>query len=79
MVLSMEDISWKIFGDECVGHSVWTQQLQDPLHREEQETCFTLSMDWEKQNIWVLLIRVLEWGDHTCWATGLQQNIAQNI
>jgi hypothetical protein len=25
--------------------SVWTQQLQNPLHREGQETRFTLSMD----------------------------------
>jgi hypothetical protein len=25
--------------------SVWTQQLQDPLQREEQEARFTLSMD----------------------------------
>jgi hypothetical protein len=28
-----------------LGPSEWTQQLQDPLHREEQETRFTLSMD----------------------------------
>jgi hypothetical protein len=24
---------------------VWTWQLQDPSHREEQETCLPLSMD----------------------------------
>jgi hypothetical protein len=24
---------------------VWTRQLQDPSHREEQETCLSLSMD----------------------------------
>jgi hypothetical protein len=39
---------------------VWTRQLQDPLHREEQETRFNLSMDQGKQNIQVLPIRVLE-------------------
>ncbi len=43
MVLSMESISWKTFEDGCVGE--WTRQLQDPLHREEQETRFTLSID----------------------------------
>jgi hypothetical protein len=26
-----------------LGPSEWTQQLQDPLHREEQETHFTLT------------------------------------
>ncbi len=35
----LEDI-WK-----WVCRSQWTRQLQDPLHREEQETHFTLSMD----------------------------------
>jgi hypothetical protein len=35
--------------------SVWTQKLQDPLHREEWETCFTSSMDYGKQNFWVSL------------------------
>jgi hypothetical protein len=30
---------------------VWTWQLQDPSHREEQEKCFSLSMDYGKANI----------------------------
>ncbi len=60
MVLSMEKASWKIIGDGCVGYKCMTQQLQDPPHREEQETYFTLSMDQGKQNIQVSLIRVLE-------------------
>ncbi len=59
--------------------SVWTRQLQDPLHREEQETRFTLSMDQGKQNIRVSPIRVLEWEDHTRWSTQLEQNIAHNF
>ncbi len=33
------------------GPSEWTWQLQDPQHREEQETRFTLSMDEGKWNI----------------------------
>ncbi len=45
MVLSMENVSWKILEVGASVTSVWTQQLQDPLHREEQETRFTLSMD----------------------------------
>ncbi len=43
MVLSMENISWKIFGDGCVG-TKW-MDMQEPQHREEQETRFTLIMD----------------------------------
>ncbi len=59
--------------------SVWTQQLQDPLHIEEQEPRFTFSMDQGKQNLWVLPIRLLEWVDHMQWATQLQQNIAHKF
>jgi hypothetical protein len=33
------------------GPNVKTWQLQDPLHREEQETCLSLCMDQEKANI----------------------------
>jgi hypothetical protein len=53
MVLTMEKVSWEIFGDTCkyghviryymemgvTGPIVWTMPLQDPRHREEQETC----------------------------------------
>jgi hypothetical protein len=59
--------------------SVWTWQLQDPLHREEHKTCFALSMDKGKWNIQVLPIRVLEWVDHMPWAMQLEQYIANNI
>ncbi len=31
------------------GQIVWTLQLHDPSHREEQETGIPLSMDWESQ------------------------------
>jgi hypothetical protein len=40
--------------------SVWTRQLQDPLHKEEQEVRFTLSMDKGKWNIPVLPNSILE-------------------
>ncbi len=55
-----------------LGPSELTRQLQDPLNREEQEARFTLSMDQGKQNIQVSPIRVLEWVDHTRWATELE-------
>ncbi len=62
-----------------LGPSEWAWQLQDPLHKEEEETRFTLSMDYGKENIWVLPIRVLEWADLLHWATQLEQNIAHKI
>ncbi len=75
----MENVSWMIFGDGVLVTILWTQQLQDPLHREEQEAWFTLSMDWGKQNNLVLPIRILEWEDHMHWAMQLQQNLAHNF
>jgi hypothetical protein len=33
---------------------VWTQQLQDPRHREECKAFLSLSMDEGKQNIYIL-------------------------
>ncbi len=38
---------------------VWTRQLQDPSHREEQETCLSLSMDQGKANIDFLPVEYL--------------------
>ncbi len=45
MVLSMENVSCKIFGDECVGHKCMDITVAKSPHREEQETCLSLSMD----------------------------------
>ena len=42
------------------GPIVWTWQLQDPSHREEQESGISLSMDSGKPNIQVLPIGILE-------------------
>jgi hypothetical protein len=44
MVLSIENFSWEILGMGVLGVIVWTRQLQDPSHREEQETWIPVSM-----------------------------------
>jgi hypothetical protein len=43
--LKYGDVSWIIFEIGVLVTSVWAQQLQDPLHREEKEARFILSMD----------------------------------
>ncbi len=43
MVLSVENVSWMIFGDGCVGHKCMDTTVARPT--KEQETHFTLSMD----------------------------------
>ncbi len=44
-VSSMENVSERYLEMGVLVTSVWTWQLQDPLHREERETHFTLNMD----------------------------------
>jgi hypothetical protein len=40
------------------GPSEWTQQLQDPQHREEQETCFYLKYGLQKAEYLVSPIKI---------------------
>ncbi len=44
-----------------LGLIVWTQQLQDPWHREEFKASLSLSMDYGKQNIDITRFSVLGW------------------
>ena len=43
--VSMDKSVEIIIGDGVTGPIVWTWQLQDPIHKEEQKTCLSLSMD----------------------------------
>jgi hypothetical protein len=59
----MENVSWEIFGERAkyghvrwkilevseTGPIEWTLPLQEPRHREEQETWIPIRMDWGKQ------------------------------